>query len=238
MEVAGKRVRDIHNYGLLDVGGVLQHSSNIGVTKLTLMTAPDSLRALLHKVGFGEKTGAYFPGESAGTLPTYRRWNPFVLATLSFGYGLSTTLMQLAEAYTVFASYGIKRPVSLLRLDKTPQGQKVLEPKVAEAMLAMLERVTLPGGSATLAQIPGFRVAGKTGTVRLLGEHGYEENRHAGIFVGLAPRSAPRYVVAVVVNDIVGGEYYAGKTAAPVFSEVMAEVLRLENVPKDALNDG
>jgi cell division protein FtsI (penicillin-binding protein 3) len=234
--VDNKRVVEIdgHNYGLLDVAGVLRKSSNVGVTKLTLSLPPPSLPALLSKLGFGERTDSTFPGESTGVLPKHPHWHNFALATLSFGYGISVTTLQLAQAYSVLANQGKKIPVSLLRLDAPSKGKQIISPKIAQEMVSMLQSVSEGvGGTAGEAKIPGYHVSGKTGTARMVGPHGYLSDRHNAIFVGIAPSTKPRLVMAVVIQDPRNGKFYAGQVAAPVFAKIMGEALRILNIAPD-----
>ncbi len=234
--VHGHEVSDGHrNNGRITVTQILQRSSNIGVSKLTLSLAPNSLWKTLHNFGFGQRTHSGFPGEVTGSLVEHDPWDPFVLATLSFGYGMSVTPLQLAQAYAILATGGVKHPVSLIKLDKSPSSQRVISEHVAHSVLAMLGTVTKKGGTATRARIPGYSVAGKTGTVRIVGEHGYEKDRHIGIFVGVAPASEPRIVTAVVVNDPRAGGFYGGLVAAPLFAKVTGGALRMLDVPPDDL---
>jgi len=233
MRVEGKVVRDIHNNGYIDVTRVLQKSSNIGVTKLTLAVPPETLWTTLHNLGFGQPTAINFPGESSGFLPFHKKWHPFTLATLSFGYGFSVTNLQLVQAYTTLAAGGLKRPLSLLKVDAPKAGEQVIEPKVARQVLTMLETVVEEGGGAIRANVPGYTVAGKTGTVRIVGPHGYDPHRHIGFFVGVAPAANPRLVISVMINDPQAGGYYGGIVAAPVFSKVMAGALRIMEVPPE-----
>lgn len=235
--IGRKRVRDDDNNGVLTVMGVLQKSSNIGVTKMTLSLEPDSLWQLLHKVGYGERTQSGLPGESAGTLAHHHPWRPFTLATLSFGYGLSVTTLQLARAYTILASGGIKRPVSLLKLNNSPSGEQVLDPKIAHRVVDMLQSVVEEGGTAKLANIPGYSVSGKTGTVQIAVPGGYLRDHHIAIFVGMAPKTKPRFVAAIMIKDPKGphNEYFGGQVSAPVFSRVMGAALRIMAVPPDNL---
>lgn len=228
----GKRVGDEINHGKINITTILQVSSNVGVTKLTLSLAPDSLWQLLHNMGFGSVTDTMFPGEASGDLQYHDRWSQIGLATMSFGYGISVTTLQLARAYATVADYGIKKPVTLLKTQNTNVGQQVVKAKIAGEVITMLESVVARKGTGTLAEIPGYKVAGKTGTVRLLGPHGYDKTRHNGIFVGMVPASSPKYVAAVIVRDP-KKLYYGGSIAAPVFSEVMASVLREYNIPPD-----
>jgi len=236
MMVAGKKVEDEHNNGIIDLTTILKLSSNVGMTKVILSLPPQNLWNMLHNVGFGQVTDSNFPGERTGLLENPKVWNPFVLATLSFGYGISVTALQLAQAYTVFAADGIKRPVSLLKINgNPPAGQRIMDTRVASDILEMLESVLAKGGTAPLARVPGYRVTGKTGTARIVGQHGYEKNRHNGIFVGIAPASNPRILVAVVLHDLQGKTFLGGYTAGPIFSHVMGDSLRILNVPPDDL---
>lgn len=236
MTIDNKIVKDIHNYGLLNLREILQHSSNVGISKVTLMTPPQSLWKLLHEVGFGEKTAIGFPGEQPGFLQQVPQRKAFPLAVMSFGYGLSVNALQLAQAYSVFANAGIFRPVTLLRMNQVEPGQRVMEEAVAKEVLHMMESVLESGGTALRARVPGYRVAGKTGTVRMLGPSGYREDRHIGLFIGIAPLSQPRFVTVVSLSDIEGPNYYGGSTAAPVYSKIMSAVLPLFNIAPDAPN--
>lgn len=237
--VDNRRIDDDDNYGVLTVTGVLQKSSNVGVTKMTLTTPPTSLYNLLHKVGFGQTTSSGFPGESPGILENRARWSPISLATISFGYGVSVTDLQLAQAYSILANGGIKKPVSLVKVNNAPVGERVMPQKIAHEVLMMLETVVEKGGTATQASIPGYTVAGKTGTSRIIGPNGYELNHHTAVFAGIAPVSNPRLVVVVMIRDPkgTGAVYYmGGEVSAPVFAKVMGGALRLLDVPPDDLN--
>jgi len=236
MIVAGKRIMDEHNNGVMDLTKILQISSNMGMSKLVLSLPADNLWRLLHDVGFGQLSQSGFPGERTGSLPNFRVWNPFVLATLSFGYGLSVTALQLAQAYAVLANGGIKVPVTFLKIQgQPPVGQRVIAANISREVLDMLETVLTKGGTAPLARVPGYRVTGKTGTVRIVGAQGYEKHRHNSIFIGIAPASHPRLVVAVVLHDPKGNAYYGGYTAGPIFSHVMSNALHLLNIAPDDL---
>ncbi|WP_126453502.1 peptidoglycan D,D-transpeptidase FtsI family protein [Sulfuriflexus mobilis] len=232
-------VKDSKNYGLIDVATVLQKSSNVGASKMALALTAEQQWDMLNRVGFGEITSSGFPGESSGLLTEFRKWRDIDRATLSFGYGLSATLLQLAQAYSVFATDGYQRPLSLQRVDDieavTANQQRVMDEDVAIQVRHMLERVVEPGGTATRAAVPGYRVAGKTGTVRKSGIGGYVEERYLSLFAGLAPVSHPRLVMVVMVNEPSNGDYYGGVVAAPVFANVMAGALRLLNIAPDAL---
>lgn len=233
----GKFVHDTNNakYGVISVTQVLQHSSNIGVTKMTLSLAdPQSLWKTLHALGFGDVSGAAFPGEVNGSLPFRTRWAPFTLATLSFGYGLSVNILQLAQGYAVLAAHGVKRPLTFIKLNKAPKGKQIIKPKIAAQVVEMLESVvSVKGGTAPKAKVPGYRVAGKTGTTRMVGPHGYLKDHHMGLFAGIIPVSHPRLVIAVVIVDPKQGSYYGGMVSAPVFAKIAQEGMRILAVPPD-----
>lgn len=234
MRVGSKSVRDTHDYGRIDVTTVLQKSSNIGAAKMALATPREQLWRMLSGVGFGASTGSGFPGEADGVLAPYTRWREVERATLAFGYGTSVTALQLASAYAVIANGGQLHPASFLPVKNPPTTQPVMQPETAAALRVMLERVTQEGGTGTLAQVAGYRVAGKTGTAHKVGARGYDKDRYLSLFAGFAPASDPRLVTAVVVNEPGGEQYYGGLVAAPVFSRVMAGALRLLNVTPDA----
>lgn len=233
MIVHGHTIRDVHNYGVLDVTGVLQHSSNVGVTKMILLSPPEQLIGLLQRSGFGQRTESGYPGESDGAIVKAKDANPFVLATLGFGYGLSVTALQLAKGYLIFANKGRLLPVTLLHNETTTVGEQVLDEKTANQVLAMMEAVLGNEGTGKLARIPGYRVAGKTGTARIAGKNGYEANRHIASFVGIAPVSQPRLVVVVVIHEPTRNSYYGAAVAAPLFAQVMSGALRILEVPPD-----
>lgn len=235
--VDGNRVQDDdgHNNGVIDLTTILARSSNVGIAKITLSLPADNLWQVLHAVGFGQSVNIGFPGEVAGSLVHRNPWHSFALATLSFGYGMSANLLQLAQAYTILANHGVKKPLSLLYVDHPPIGQQVLETAPVNKLLEMLEAVSKQGGTAPLARVPGYRVAGKTGTARMVGARGYEKNHHNSSFVGIAPASNPRLLVAVFLHDPSGKYYLGGYTAGPIFSNIMGESLRLLDVPPDDL---
>jgi cell division protein FtsI (penicillin-binding protein 3) len=236
IKVKRKTIRDHRNYGVLDITGIITKSSNVGVTKLALSLPENSIRDTFYSFGLGQSTGTGFPGESAGILPNYAKWNPINLATMSYGYGIAVTPLQLAQAYNVFASYGLKRPISMLKQETELEAERVMPERVAKQVIAMLETVTQRGGTGTRAQVPSYRVAGKTGTVhRTSKQGGYDDDRYAAVFAGMAPASKPRLVCVVIVDDPKGEQYYGGEVAAPVFSRIMAESLRLLNVAPDNL---
>lgn len=235
--IDGNKVSDDNiNHGILTVTGVLQKSSNIGIAKITLSLPAKNLWNLLRKVGLSESTGSGFPGEVTGSIVDLRELRPFALATLSFGYGLSITPLQLACAYSVIASGGIKIPPTFLKQNKPATGARVMDQEIAKQMLQMLQAVLELGGTGTRAQIAGYTVAGKTGTARIATQHGYDKNQHISTFVGIAPTTKPRLVVAVIIKNP-QGEDFGGLVAAPAFASIMESSLRIMGVPPDDLGD-
>jgi len=230
--VGNKKIHDSHPDDVLTVSEVIQKSSNVGAAKMALMLESHTLWQSLSDSGFGEHTGSNFPGEAPGRLRDPKTWKPIEQATMSYGHGISVNLLQLARSYTIFANDGELKPVSLLKLDAPATGKKVFSDSTAHALRGMMEMVVMPGGTAPLAQVAGYRVAGKTGTAHKL-EGGRYVNRYVASFVGLAPASAPRLIVAVMIDEPTG-EYYGGLVAAPVFSQVTGAALHLLNVPNDA----
>jgi cell division protein FtsI (penicillin-binding protein 3) len=235
MRVGRNTVRDVHDYGMLDVTGVIKKSSNVGISKIALSLPRERIWSTLSGVGFGVPSASGFPGESSGLLTSPRSWNDIETATLAFGYGISATPLQLAQAYAVLAAGGVKRPVTFLRQERAPAGERIIPGRVAQQVLAMLETVTGPGGTATQARVAGYRVAGKTGTVRKSEAGGYSSDKYLAVFAGMAPASKPRLVMVVLVSEPGNGKYYGGLVAAPVFSRVMSGALRLMAVPPDDL---
>ena len=241
MMVSGNTIRDIFNYGTLTVEKVITKSSNIGASKIALKIGAEPIRDLLERVGFGQVTGTGFPGERSGVLPNPRRWSRIGTATLSYGYGLSVSALQLAQAYSVIADGGIKKPVTLLKLDADSVAslprERVLSAVISRQLLTALGTVVdqSRGGAVLGANIPFYSVAGKSGTAHVVGQSGYEENLHNSIFVGLVPASNPRLVIVVVVNEPKGDEHYGGQVAAPVFSRIAAGAMRLLNVAPDKI---
>jgi cell division protein FtsI (penicillin-binding protein 3) len=226
-------IHDHENYGSMSVAQIIQKSSNVGATKIALTLAPQYMWSMLGQLGFGTKTGIEYPGEVSGKLRNYKDWRPIEQATMSYGNGISVTLLQIARAYTVFANDGELLPVTLLKSKKTTIGQQVLSAATANSVRDMLELVVQPGGTATKAQVLGYRVAGKTGTAHKPGVGGYQ-NKYIASFVGMAPASNPKYIVAVMIDEPSAGQYYGGAVAAPVFSAVMGATLRMMGVPQDA----
>lgn len=230
--VEGHPIIDEHiNYGVITVSQVLQKSSNIGTAKMILSLPPENLVDFLEKMGFGQETASHFPGEVSGSLPRPVHWRPFELATLSFGYGLAVTNLQMAQAYAVLANEGAYYPVTLIKRDNAPvTGQRVISKKTARAIVAMLAKVTERGGTGYRARVAGYRVAGKTGTAYIAEAGGYNKHRYIASFVGLAPVDHPRFVVAVVVREPSASIHYGGLVAAPIFANIMGGVLRLSDV--------
>jgi cell division protein FtsI (penicillin-binding protein 3) len=239
LKIGPATIHDSHAHGILTVAEVIQKSSNVGASKIALTLDKKYMWDTFNQLGFGAKTHIGFPGEAAGQVRNYKTWRPIEQATMSFGNGISVTLLQLARAYTAFANDGELKPVSLLKLQDTPVGTQVFSAKTANEMKAMLEMVVLPGGTALKAQILGYRVAGKTGTTHKLGAHGYEKDKYVGSFVGMAPASNPRLIMAIMIDEpnTAGDQYYGGVVAAPVFSAVMADALRMLAIPQDAPNN-
>ncbi len=234
LAVGSNTVKDIHNYGRLDTTSVITKSSNVGVVKMALRMKRETLWTLYDKVGFGKRTGIQFPGEETGRFRNYKRWSDFEYATQAFGYGLSVTPLQLARAYSVLAADGVLRPVSLLKLDQAPEGERVLSAKTAKEVRAMMETVVSPKGTAKQAMIEGYGVAGKTGTAKKSsGRHGYAAGRYQAVFAGMAPARDPRFVLVVMVDEPGAGKYYGGLVAAPAFARIMQGALRLFDVPPD-----
>ena len=230
--ISGHTVRDHNNYGLLDVTGVLTKSSNVGVTKLALQLEPEQMWDTFNRYGFGEATGTGFPGESAGVLRNYRRWRRLEQATISYGYGVSATPIQLAQAYAAIANGGKLRQPTFIQGSNNPP-ISVIDPDIARAVARMLETVTTIDGTGTKARVANYRIAGKTGTSRKTSASGYAAARYVSSFVGFGPVSNPRLVCVVVINDPTGEEYYGGLVAAPLFSEVMTGAMRILNIPPD-----
>jgi len=234
MTIGGRTIHDAHPQGALTVAQVIQKSSNIGAAKLALALPAETLWSLFSQVGFGTPPRSEFPGEVSGRLRAYASWRPIEQATMSYGHGISVSLLQLARAYSIFTTEGELKPVTLLRRAAPVTGTPVISPQTARAVRQMLELAVQPGGTAPKAQVPGYRVAGKTGTARKIEGKGYAMNRHIASFVGFAPVSAPRLIVAVMIDEPSAGQYYGGAVAAPVFSRVTGEALRMLGVAPDA----
>jgi len=231
-----KTVKDKHNLGTIDVTTVLMKSSNVGIAKIALSLKPAQMWSMLDRLGFGRVTGSGFPGESAGILTNSEHWRPIGQATMSYGYGLSVTPLQLAQAYAVLGAGGIRRPVSLRQLEAPPPGERVIDESVARELVRMMEAVVSDEGTARRAAIMGYRVSGKTGTSwKASDTGGYSTNKYMAVFGGVVPASKPRLAAVVVIDEPSGGKFYGGEVAAPVFSAVMSGALRLLAAPPDDL---
>jgi cell division protein FtsI (penicillin-binding protein 3) len=230
--ISGHTIRDHNNYGLLDVTGVLTKSSNVGVTQLALQLEPEQMWDTYSRFGFGEATGTGFPGESAGVLRNHRRWRRLEQATISYGYGVSATPLQLAQAYAAIANGGKLRQPAFIQGSNNPP-ISAIDPDVANAVAKMLETVPTRLGTGSRARVANYRIAGKTGTSHKASASGYAAARYVSSFAGFGPASNPRLVCVVVINDPTGDEYYGGLVAAPLFSEVMTGAMRILNIPPD-----
>jgi cell division protein FtsI (penicillin-binding protein 3) len=231
--VGAASISDVHAYGALTVEEVLQKSSNVGTVKMALSVQPEAMWNLFTAVGFGSAPDLGFPGAVAGRVMPHRSWRPINQATMSYGHGISVSLIQMARAYTVFARDGDMVPLTMLRIDEPATGVRVIEPGTAQAVRRMLEMAAGPGGTAPKAQVAGYRVAGKTGTAHKI-ENGRYVNKYIASFVGFAPVSDPRIVIAVMVDEPSAGQHYGGQVAAPIFSRIAGDALRALRVPPDA----
>ncbi|MAF84515.1 MAG: cell division protein [Chromatiales bacterium] len=233
IKVGAKVIEDERNLGTIDLKTLLARSSNVGATKVAMSLPAETLYNVLSGFGLGRLSGSGFPGESAGLLSHYSNWRPISLATLAYGYGLSVTPLQLAQAYSVIAAGGLQHPVSLLRLEQAPIARRIITEQTAGAVLSMLEAVVSDGGTGQQATVAGYRVAGKTGTVKKFTAGGYAEDHHMALFSGIAPATRPRLAVVVLIDDPSNGEYYGGAVAAPVFSRIVEGSLRILAIPPD-----
>jgi len=231
--VGGRKIHDTHPEPSLTVPRIIQLSSNVGAAKIALSMTPETFWRGLSDVGFGAQTGSAFPGEATGILRNYKKWQPIEQANMAFGNGISVNLLQMARAYTIFANDGELKSITLLRQDTPTVGKRVFSQKTAQEVRDMLELVVQSGGTAPKAQINGYRVAGKTGTAHKV-QGGHYVNKYIASFVGLAPASNPRLIVAVMLDEPSGAQHFGGEVSAPVFSNVMGAALRLLNVPNDA----
>ncbi|MBS3934978.1 MAG: penicillin-binding protein 2 [Sulfuritalea sp.] len=233
LTIGAATISDAHPHGLLSVAQVIQKSSNVGTAKIALDLSAEDLWSLFDRLGFGQPLKLGFPGEAGGRLRPWQRWRPIEQATMSYGHGISVTLIQLARAYLAFARDGDLIPLSLTRVDAPPAaGARIYSTQTARALRVMLEMAVQPGGTAPLAQVPGYRVAGKTGTANKL-EGGVYTDKYVSSFVGFAPASEPRLLIAVMIDEPSAGQFYGGAVAAPVFAAVMGSALRALGVPPD-----
>ncbi|MGA7178807.1 MAG: penicillin-binding protein 2 [Thiobacillaceae bacterium] len=234
LKVGGKLIRDDHYHPQLTVTEILQKSSNIGAVKMAMRLKPEQFWDTLNRAGFGQTPGSGFPGEASGILRDPKTWKPVEQATMAYGHGISVSLLQLARAYMAFANDGVVMPLTFLKRDVDDMnGERVLSVEIARTVRNMMETVTQEGGTAVLAQIPGYRVAGKTGTAHKLVNGHYSPDQYVASFVGMAPASDPRLIIAVMIDDPSGSAYYGGMVAAPVFAQVMAAALRQLGIPPD-----
>ncbi|CAH0527084.1 penicillin-binding transpeptidase domain-containing protein [Vibrio hippocampi] len=232
MQIGGSRVRDTSKVGKANLAKILQKSSNIGVAKLGLDMPLEALLGMYSSIGFGQLSGLNLIGETTGIFPNRRRWSSFEIATLTFGYGLSITPLQLAHAYATLGNSGEYKPIYIIENNQQDLSKQVLDREHANTVLGMLEAVTQPGGTATRAAVPGYRIAAKTGTSRKATSGGYSDE-YVALTVGVAPVSNPRVSLVVVINEPQGDQYYGGSVAAPVFSEIMKGALQILNVAPD-----
>lgn len=234
LQVGDRTIRDVHNYGVLTVAGVIEKSSNVGASKIALALNKKSMWEMLRHVGFGQPTGAQLPGEVPGLMNPPSSWIPVEQASISYGYGISVTPLQLARAYLALANDGVALPLTLQLSQSVPTGERVMSVTTAHRIQAMLELAVSDAGTGKAAQVADYRVAGKTGTVRKITASGYSEEKYVAWFAGFAPASSPRLVMVVTVDEPTRGGYYGGEIAAPVFGRVMTGALRLLDVPPDA----
>ena len=234
IKINGYTIRDVGRDSQLDLAGIIRRSSNVGMSKVAIPTGGAVISQLLTDLGFGNNTAIYFPGESIGTVPVRRVWSDIATASLSYGYSLSVNLAQLVQAYTVFANDGDLIPLSLIKGEKQPP-RNVISPEVANNILDMMvHAVDGPGAGGKRAAIEGYVIAGKSGTSRKASSGGYKSNEYRAMFVGIAPASAPEFIMAVVVDEPTANGYFGGAIAAPIFKEIIEDVLRVRNIPGNA----
>lgn len=231
--IGGKVVTDSHRMASGGLFDILKYSSNIGMAHLALRMQPQWITSKFEEFGLGQDSGTGLMGESSGMIPLRSRWSKIELATLGFGYGLRVTPLQLTAAYAALANKGIRKPVSVLKVSQSPKGERIIDPLIAEQVIHALESVVEEGGTGGKAAVPGYRIAGKTGTAKVATAGGYGKD-YVGTFVGFAPVSNPRFAMVVIINEPHGTSYYGGSVAGPTFAEVMSSALQLYNVPPDA----
>ena len=231
--ITGSTISDAHPHGVLTVNEVIQKSSNVGTVKMAMQLQPREMWEMFAQVGFGQKPQLPFPGVVSGRLRPYKTWRPIEQATMSYGYGISGSLFQVARAYTVFARDGEVVPATLMKAEQQIQGVRVFSAENAKSMRKMLQMAAGPGGTAQKAQTMGYSVGGKTGTAHKQEGKGYAGKKYRGFFVGMAPIEAPRIVVAVMIDEPSNGRYYGGDVAAPVFSQTVQQTLRMMGVQPD-----
>jgi cell division protein FtsI (penicillin-binding protein 3) len=237
LKVGIKTFEDEHNFGAIDLATILAKSSNVGTAIVALTLKPKQIWDTLTGLGLGQVTGSNFPGESAGMLSHYSHWRDIGVATLSHGYGLSVTPLQLAHAYATIGAGGIRRPITFERTNGPVAGERVMDPKVAQSLVQLMERVVAAGGTGTHAAVVGYRVAGKTGTAWKSYAGGYSTDHYMAVFAGVVPASHPKLATVIVIDDPGGSLFYAADVAAPVFSNLMSGALRLMDIPPDDLQN-
>lgn len=235
--IRGHEIRDVGRYHELTLTGILQKSSNVGVSKLALAMPAQMLVDTYADFGLGKPTNLGLVGERSGLFPKKQRWSDIERATFSFGYGLMVTPLQLARVYATIGSYGVYRPLSITKVDPPVQGEQVFSRQIVKEVVHMMESVALPGGGGIKAAVKDYRVAVKTGTAKKVGPDGHYINKYIAYTAGIAPASQPRFALVVVINDPQAGEYYGGAVSAPVFSAIMGGALRMMNIKPDALSD-
>ena len=236
LRIGRKTLLDPVNYGVIDVTKVLTKSSQVGTSKIALTLDEHDVWSVFKRFGLGEATRSGFPGERAGYMPDRPNWRDIERVNFAFGYGLSVTPLQLAQAYSVFATGGILRPATMMRQEQPVEGVRVVEAKVAHDVLKMLKTVVEPGGTGTAAQLDAYTVAGKTGTAHKVGQSGYADDRYRAIFAGVAPADNPRIATVIMIDEPQTGKYYGGEVAAPVFAGFAADALRIMDVSPDKLH--
>ncbi|HET7650654.1 MAG TPA: penicillin-binding transpeptidase domain-containing protein [Gammaproteobacteria bacterium] len=236
-KVSGYTIHDEHDYGRINLTTIIEKSSNVGASKIALSLQPQLLWNTLNAFGFGRTTGSGFPGEVSGYLPTWQAWSQARQATISYGYGVAITALQLADAYDTLADNGVRHAPSFVRVDQAAPGERVIPVSVDHTLRSMLETVVSDEGTGARADVVGYHVAGKTGTAHIAQNGGYSDKRYISVFAGMAPATDPQLVAIVVIRDPTKGEYYASTVAAPVFGKVMTGALRLLDIPPDDLSN-
>ena len=233
--MSGHLIKDVALYPALSLTGVLQKSSDVGVSRLALAMPASALVQTYSAFGLGKPTQLGLTGESSGLMPHRQRWSDLDRATFSFGYGLMVTPLQLARVYATIGSFGIYRPLSITKVDPPVLGQRIFPEELVRQVEHMMESVALPGGGGVKAAVRGYRVAVKTGTAKKIGPNGQYIDKYVAYTAGVAPASQPRFALVVVINNPQGGKYYGGAVSAPVFSDIMGQILRTMNVKPDAI---
>jgi cell division protein FtsI (penicillin-binding protein 3) len=234
MTIGGWTINDSHPNGLISVAQVIQKSSNIGAAKIQLSMPAERMGTLNRELGFGLPPHTGFPGEAKGVVHPWAKWRPVEQATMAYGHGMSVSLLQVARAYTVFTNEGQLLPLSLMRQESQPIGKRLYTPETVAEINRMMEMAVMPGGTAPRAQVPGYRVAGKTGTAYKAESGGYNERKYVSSFVGFGPVTSPRFIVAVMIDEPTGLKHLGGDVGAPVFASVMGSALRIMSVAPDA----